>query len=433
MRRFWIYRLQSGALQFTIFISVIILLLLAGVILLAYTHRFFIEQSKAIVDNIQLADSGIIALQQQDSISTDTFSLSLKESRDEQTVRLHLSQWGIFEKGYVKSTHRKKEFTKCVLLGSGLTSVKRPSIYLNDHYNPLAVVGNTFIKGNAILPAQGVRPGNISGNSYYGKALINGEITTSTSELPKLKHDYKTQLLYYLKEYQPQNPESFIPLGQSRTIVNSFTQRTKGYYTDSPLILENVTIRGNIIIRSAKKIVIRKTAHLNDIIIIAPEIIVEDAVVGNFQAIADTKLKVGQECRLQYPSALIMLENANQISPVLGSIDQFNNQIFIDKGSIVKGTLCYFNSTIQERDFKVNVYLGEKSHLVGEVFCEGNIQLKAAAVSGSVYTNYFVSNEGGTIFVNHLYNSRIDSSELPENFGGILFDNQLKNVMQWLY
>ena len=83
--------------------------------------------------------------------------------------------------------------------------------------------------------------------------------------------------------------------------------------------------------------------------------------------------------------------------------------------------------------YKRQIYLGEKSELIGEIFCEGNLELKACSVSGSIYTNYFISNEGGTIFVNHIYNSEINSQNLSEAFGGILFENQSKHVMKWLY
>lgn len=422
--------MRSGALQFTVFISVVIALILAGVILLAYTHRFFIEQSKAIVDNIQLADSGIESLKTQQAISADTISLVLPGLREQQLLQTNLSHWGIFEKAFVKSTHRSKRFLKCALMGTGVKIIDRPALYLTESFNPLAVVGNTKIKGNAILPLQGVRPGNISGNSYYGTQLIYGSIHKSDTLLPKLKYDYKPQLKYYLNEYEPQNISDFIPLDQRSQITNSFKASSKGYFSKVPLVLENISIHGNIVIRSSESITIRKTAILRDIILSAPIIIIEDGVSGNFQAIADTTIKIGKDCSLSYPSALIMVEKNNR-SEVL--LNEFENKIFVDTGSVIRGSICYFDTKKEERDFKVNIFIGTGSLVKGEIYCEGNLELKGSSVVGTVYTKNFVANESGSTFVNHLYNASINSEELPESFGGILFENQSKSVMKWLY
>lgn len=435
MKLNWKYKLHSGALQFTIFISVIIALLLAGIILLAYTHRFFIEQSKAIVDNIQLSDTGIALLQRQEALSNDTLTVPLIDPRENQSVKTYLSQWGIFEKGIAISTHRNKKFTKTALLGSCCFSSARNTIYLSENFSPLSLVGSTQIYGNAVLPAQGLRPGYILGNSFNGGPLIHGKTDKSATFLPKLKYDYKQILSFYLTEYEPKGSGDFIPLGGQKKIVNSFTQPTTGYFSKQSIILENVLLQGNIIIRSSEKITVKRTAVLKDIILAAPEIIIEDDVQGNFQAIADTSLKVGKNCKLQYPTALILLEKENTIVNPMQSFEArfYNNKIFIDSGCTVKGSICYFNTTMQERDFKVNIYIGEKSQVKGEIYCEGNTELKACTIYGSIYTNYFISNEGGTTFVNHIYNTTIDSEKLPESFGGLLFDKQSKSVMQWLY
>lgn len=429
----WKEKIKSGALQFTLFISVLIALLLAAIVLLAYTHRYFIEQSKAIVNNIQLSETGIIMLQKHETLSNDTLLPVLKDVREDQSIKIHLSQWGIFEKGFVQTIHRKKVFTKCVLLGSGINKEDRPSIYLTENYNPLAVVGNTVVKGKAFLPQQGIRPGNISGNSYYGSRLMYGIMDKSDNKLPELKYDYKRKLRQLLKEYEPLNMQDYIPLGKKSIITNSFKEATKGYYSTSEVVLENTTIRGNIIIRSSQKIIVRATANLGDIILLAPEIIIDDGVSGNFQAIADKSIRVGQHCRLSYPTALVLLENENQVSPPSRQNDIYSNTIFINKGALVKGTICYFDEVLQQRDFKANICFSEKSELTGEIYCDGNLELKDSSVFGTVYTNYFISNEGGTVFVNHLYNCEINSEKLPEAFGGILFERQNKNVMQWLY
>lgn len=430
MKRIWKYKLYSGALQFTIFISVIVALLLAGIVLLVYTHRYFIQQSKFIIENIELSDSGTIALLQQQEISTDTISLTLPEATEKQSVKMHLSYWGIFEKAHVYVKNHEKEFIKCSLLGTGIKSTDRPALYLQETYKPLVVVGTSKIAGKTYLPQQGIRPGNINGHSYYGSQLIYGATENSTTEMSELSYNYKELLNYYLKEFKPLAATHYLDLMPGTKHIHSFKEGSKGLFSESTIVLENISLSGNIIIRSSEKIVIKATANLRDIILAAPEIVIEDGVQGNFQAIADTSIKVGQNCKLYYPSALILLEKESHPS---SPIDLSHNKIVIDKSSIVKGSVCFFkNISTTDTNYKVNVYVSEGSAIKGEVYCEGNLELKGN-VTGTVYTNQFIANEGGTIFVNHIYNGTITGGELPEDFGGILFKNESKTVVKWLY
>lgn len=428
MKGYLKYKLPSGALQFTVFISVIIALILSGVLLLSYTHRYFIEQSKAIIDNVQLADTGIIALAGGVSVSSDTISIAIPNTRQGQIVRGHLSHWGLFEKAFVKTTHRKKTFIKCCLLGTGIASSQRPAIYLAETFNPLAVVGTTHIEGDALLPQYGIRPGNISGNSYYGTGLLFGNIKNSGAELPELKYDYQKELKFYTEKYQPANREDFISIEPYTNIAISFKSPLKGYYSEAPVMLENMTIQGNIIIRSLEKITVRRTALLKDIILAAPVVIIEDGVTGNFQAIANTTLKVGKECRLQYPSALVLTEKENAS---LTEQDEFYNKIVVAENSVIRGSICYLGAQ-GETDYKVNVFIDKSASVKGEIYCDGNLELRGN-VAGTVYAYQFLTNESGTVFVNHLYDTEIISTQLPESFGGILMNGESKSIMKWLY
>jgi hypothetical protein len=421
-------RLPSGALQFTIFVSVVIALLLAAVMLLAYTHGFFIKQSKAIIENIQMADSGIAALKTED-ITGDTIALTLKDDKG-QEVKMHLSHWGIFEKAFVETTHRKKKFVKCCLMGCGLLRTKRPALYLAETYSPLAVVGNTEIRGMAFLPQQGIRQGNISGNSYYGSQLLYGEMQKSEMELPKLKYDHRKDLGHYLYDQQPIGKANTIPLISGSRLVNSFNDPVKVSLSAETVLLDNVSLSGNIILRSATKIVIRKNSSLKDIIVAAPVIEVEDGFKGSFQAIANTTIKIGKNCLLSYPTALILIEKEQaEVTAIPSEID---NKIFVGTGSEVRGSICYLKVMEKQPDHKVNIFADTRSVIMGEIYCEGNLELKGNAI-GTVYTRQFLTNEAGSIFVNHLYNVKIESDKLPEAFGGILFENASKTVMKWLY
>jgi hypothetical protein len=91
----------------------------------------------------------------------------------------------------------------------------------------------------------------------------------------------------------------------------------------------------------------------------------------------------------------------------------------------------YFES-VKENNFKIQVLVNKNTTITGEVYCEGNLQL-SGNVSGSIYTNQFVVNEGGSMFMNHLYNAQINSTTIPPSFCGIVFGNSKKGIAKWLY
>lgn len=423
-----ICKIKSGALQFTVFIAVLIALLLAGLILFAYTFIYMKEQSKGAVENIQLADIGIYYLLHQKEISTDTAKIDFIK-KENQTIKTNLSQWGIFQKGITITQFRKKKFIKTALIGSLIKADESPTLFLQETHNGLTVVGNTAIRGNAYLPIQGINSGYIAGNSYYGSQLIYGTVKKSSSELPKPEKTVLDAIQFYLKEYKPAVQQDCINLDSDK-ITNSFKVRTTGYYSSHPIVLENKIISGNIIIKSEISIKIKKSSLLKDIILIAPTIEIENESIGNFQAIASKKITMGKKCILSYPSALVLFQD-NQNNTDETSITPFDNQIFMDSESLLKGNVCYIQ-TKEATDFRTQIVLEKDSKIKGQVYCNGNFEIRGT-VSGSVYTRQFVANQSGSIFVNHIYNATIENENIPNAYGGILLEQNLKTVLQWLY
>jgi cytoskeletal protein CcmA (bactofilin family) len=424
VKKLFKHKVFSGALQFTIFIGVIIALILAGLVMLQNTHNFFIQQSKATIENIQLANSGISFLKQQDYLITDTTAIE-KLSDMNQKVEVQSSQWGIYEKAIVKTTHRKKIFYKSALLGTQIDDVKRPNLFLQDNFKPLVVVGNTLLKGNIFLPGQGIKSGYIAGESFYGLELLSGNSYKSDTKLPELKIWFKKGIENLSN--QEFSPKNYVGGNEMIKCKNSFIKPTKMWYSKAEILLNNTDLTGNIIVKSDSKITINNTATLKDIILIAPIIIIQDGVSGNFQAIASKQLKVGRDCKLSYPSALVFMQEKNESR----DFQKFGVPIFIDINTEIRGSVLYLKST-QELDFKTQICLDEATIVKGEVYCEGNFELKGKVV-GSVYAQQFIVNKAGTVFINHIYNGQIVNDNFPEAFCGLLFKDNRKGVAKWMY
>ena len=147
-------KIKSGALQFTVFVAVVIALLLGGLMLYAYTFGYMKEQSKGAIEMIQLADDGINYLLRTPELKlNDTLEVPF-ETEERKIAKVQLSQWGLFQKAWVQTQFRKKKFVKMALLGSLMDVETAPTLFLQDTYNPLTVVGNTRIQGNLFYPKQ---------------------------------------------------------------------------------------------------------------------------------------------------------------------------------------------------------------------------------------------------------------------------------------
>lgn len=422
-------KIKSGALQFTVFVAVLIALLLAGLILYAYTFIYMKEQSKGAIENIQFADIGIQTLLEQRDFNTDTAQVDFIK-KENQSIKIHLSQWGLFQKGIAITQFRKKKFTKIAIIGSLIKATESPTLFLKETHNALTVVGTTSIRGIAYLPVQGVNSGYIAGNSYYGSKLIYGSIKKSTVELPKPEKTVFDAIEYYINEYKINNQTDYINLNSGSRIINSFASKTKGYYSTDPILIENKIISGNIIIKSETAIKIKKTALLKDIILVAPIIEIEDETQGNFQAIASKKITLGKNCNLTYPSALLLFQD-NKSTPNQISNIPFDNQIFIDTKSTVKGIVTYIQ-TKEIPDYLTQIVLEKEAKIKGQVYCNGNFELRGT-VSGCVYTTQFLANQSGSIFMNHIYNGTIENESVPPIYGGIPLEQEPKTVLKWLY
>ncbi len=433
MNRWWNQKIKSGALQLAVFISTIVAILLAALLTLTYMHRFFLEQSKSAIKVVKDSHDGFdLLLQDQTPLMRDTLMIASGSNDASYQIRTHLSHWGIFEKGFVETTHRTKQFKKVGLIGSSFIDTKNiPTLYLKENFKPLVLVGNTSLNGVCYLPKQGVKSGSIMGESYYGSQLIYGTQRRSEEQLPAIKNEVRNFVRQFVIEDFYSNGEP-LPSIEGVTMVQSFFESTRYLVDRNKISLQNCTLKGNIIVKSDTLITISRTAILNDVIVVAPNVKVEEGFVGNIQIFSTQSIDVQRNCNFQYPSALVLLETAKR---TLSQSSQ-KNQIYLGEDTRVLGSVCFL-SYHQAPDFNTNIYLATSSTVVGELYCDGNVELMGT-VCGSLYTHQFISNQGGSIFINHLYHGKITNNEIAPQYSGITFEKhpsieRKKTILQWLY
>ncbi|WP_299548461.1 hypothetical protein [Seonamhaeicola sp.] len=419
------HRVKAGALQLTMYIVVVVALLLSGFVLFIHTHKRFDIRAQLVKEAVNNAEKGINYTLQSQLNLNDTLTVNLKD-QDYKTLKVHKDHWGFFEKVTSISKIKHNTFKKIALVGTIQPKQERTALYVKDNNRPLVVVGNSHIQGTTYLPKQGVRTGNISGHSYYGKALVYGKIKNSQSNLPELSNEWINELKQLETKIKEIHPDQFIDLNSKKSHQNSFYDPLQVIYSTKDMLLSGVSLTGHILVQSETKIVVDAGATLKDIILIAPEIEIKSYCKGAFQAIAGKNLTVGAHCELDYPSALYVNDNNADSEK-----DKVKHTPFISvgSGSTVKGVVAYVGKT---KNYKPQIFIDEAAGVIGEVYCNKNLEL-LGTVKGSVFTSNFIANQSGSAYQNHIYNGEINVDHLPVEYVGLLFEGTKKGIAKWLY
>ena len=411
-------KIKAGALQYVLVIAIIIAIVLLTFITLVNIQQRLNLKHDAYKQTITNVNYSFDVLLKSTSKGDNTNTQFAENSNEIYTTQQ--KKWGIFSLGIIESKIRNEFFKKVGLLGSSEKVRDRKALYLRDNNTSLILVGNSKIVGNVLLPKQGVKTGNIAGTSYYGgNRLIYGSSGTSRSIIPGIANFNDIKTLY--NTFSDENSEDF-EFVEGKIIVRSFSVPTYTYKA-SQLDLKSITLEGNIIIRCSKKIRVKQSAILEDVILIAPEIEIDPTVNGNFQVFASKSILVGKDCKLNYPTALVLL-NAKEESEDVA--------IEIDENTLIKGTVLYYKEQEKKISYLPQIKMNSNSKVVGEVYCKGNFEL-LGTVYGSVYCNNFITNQFGSKYLNHIYNGIINVKQLPEEYVGLPIRSTHKKVVKWLY
>lgn len=420
-------KLKAGALQYVLVVSVIIAIIIFAFISLIYLQQRMTIKHGFAKETIANAQMGFDYLRTNEIRYDEETMLDFFENEAAITT-ITKKHWGIFDIGIVNSKIKNESFQKIGILGTQKS--KRDALYLKENNKSLVLVGKTKIIGNASLPKQGVKSGNIAGTSYYGNQLIYGNRKRSTTSLPKIKNIKFVKDFH--KNYYNDSLENF-ELEDGQNLHQSFAENTLLYEDYNPIRLSNFKLSGNILIVSKTAITITSTAKLEDVILIAPKIYIQSNVKGNFQAIATKNIEVNSNCLLHYPTALMLFEKetpkkqqANQQVQTL----KIENKISIAKNSNVKGIL-FFDSENKTTNYNSQIKIDKKAIVTGEVYCSQNVSL-LGNVFGTVYTNNFIVKKSGGIYINHIYDGVINTKKLPTQYAGLQINQSSNSVAKWV-
>ncbi|MDO3645223.1 hypothetical protein [Mucilaginibacter sp. L3T2-6] len=413
--------IRASALYIVIVVALVIGVICSALIVTGYFYRLAYQQKfryDMLNDNLH---SGInMMLAGQDSTYGER-TLSLF-GRDNDSVRVKRIFWGAYDVGIVTAFIQKDSISSVFSIGRQIDTVKRTALYLADFDSPLSVSGAGGVIGNAALPKAGVQVALTESAHDSKQKPVLGKISTSKKELPSLDANITGKLQ---KLFTP--PAGIKSLWQQDTIINSFQKETRAVHLGStPVNLKNKYLNGNIIIYSDTTVTIDSTTRLNNIMIVARSIIVNNHFRGNCQLFASDSVKVGKNCLFNYPSCIGVLRSKSDpgIEPEikLGDSTMFYGVIF---------TLNKLTGLQQPK-----IVLENRTKIFGDIYSQSEVMTKGnVGITGSVYTLTIAHFSNFRYSRNYLIDARINSNRLSRYYltsSLLSFQSGQKKILQWL-
>jgi hypothetical protein len=415
-------RINASALYLVIVISLVIGLICSSLVVVAYFYRSEYQKKfrhDRLKDNL---NSGIdILLASPDSSYHQKSSFGLFD-KEEDSVTLQKTDWGVFHLCKVQAFIQRDTLFKTFLIGNQIDSAKWGAIYLTDEDRPVSVSGKTVIKGNVFIPKAGIQSAYVDGKAYQGdKQIVSGIKLTSQKKLPVLDDRTLSALI-----------KDFALTGDSTTLSDSlsrsFLKDTKIFdFKHQVKTLEQLTLKGNIILRSDTTLTVDSTAKLNHVLVFAKSIIIKDGFKGNGQFFATDSISVGKDCGFDYPSCLGIVrydvpKNISQVRLSIGERTTFN------------GLLFTYEKT--PGSAKPMISLSKNDTIRGQLYSQDALALKDQCVLiGSTMTNRFVYRTSFTLYENYLINATFNSDILSSYYLTsplIPEASKKKKILQWL-
>lgn len=410
--------LKAGALYFAVISAFLIAVICASLIMIAayYRETYLRELRRARLER-NMDSSVAYVLKHRGALGMDSIRMDLL-GQGTDSVSINSGLWGIFECPVIRAFVSTDTIKKSFLIGMD-TRMDTLALYLSDEDRPLSVSGDTRVTGDAQVPKSGMRKSYVENRPYSGDRLVYGKILESGRTLSPLSGDMIKAL-----EKELDRNVSAIEVLPGKNMDVSFFGPKKVF---SVPLQGKITgeLSGQIVLYSDTSVFISRAAKLNNIIVYAHSITVEEGFEGNCQLFARDSIIVGDKVMLHYPSVLGLVGKEK-------TVDQA--RIMVGKDVSIAGMV--FSYEPKRSALQTMISLSERTKVKGEVYSTGLIKLgKGVSVEGKTSCNRFIMQTPTTLYENFLVDVSLNRRARDRHYlSSPLFEakRQQKGVLKWL-
>lgn len=414
-------RLRASSLFYAVVVATLIGLCCMGFISYLYIHSLEIHYFQTdmrmkheVLSTLELLKSKQITYTQGEAISSP-YTGNSKDS-----IQYKKLIWGSYDVIFARCWFKKNRYESAQLLGvkpSGI--LKNTALYCCNNERSIGVSGSTQIIGDVWVSPSGFKRNYIERSAAESNTLHNGSMHTSSNQLPELN---KSRVSYINTSRYDLSNDSILDNSQltSIEIHRSFAESSITFFSNSTIYVNSAQLDGNIKIVSKSKIVIDKSSSLNNILLIAPHIVIKEKADLCAQLIAEDSIQIEKEAVLRYPSSLLVL-------PILKTQDAF---LSIAEGVTIQGEIFVLPSQESRSSFCIL----ESSSLVYGLAYINAYTMPKGRIIGSLFAKQLIYKNASGVFENQLVNTQINRSNLSKHFllGNLLEQSNEKYVLSWL-
>lgn len=413
--------LKASALYIAIIIALVIAIFTASLISTAYFYRYENQKKlryERLLVNLESGTNLLLSKNYTDSDSSIYIDL-FNEQKD--SLKLFKKSWGIFDVATVASFTVRDTLKKSFFIA--LNADKDLSaIYLVDEDRPLSISGTTRITGEAFVPKAGIQQAFVEGKKFTGTKLVNGAIKNSGHSLPPLNN--KT-----LKEIEDKlsntlNTTSITSLPD--TLYNSFFEPTRIIRISNKKPVLNSVVKGNVLVLCDTVLTITKYADLQDILIYAKAIVIQENFKGSCQLFAQDSIIAKKSTEFKYPSCLGLIKSAKNISQA---------KISLAENCLFSGII--FTQETKENESQSLISIDKNSMIIGEVYANSLLKFESPVnIFGKVSCKRFIVQTPTTLYENYLIDLTINRLKRSKYYlSSKLFSgtkNSENQILKWL-
>jgi hypothetical protein len=314
-------------------------------------------------------------------------------NEDGVTTQAIKKSWGFYDILSTATFFKGDTVRKTGIVANIIRDRTTPVLYLTNYDQPLKLSGKTKIEGRSVIPYSTFETAYINGQEP-NMVSVMGLKSNSDDRLPRLQKDIFIDFEQY-KSY-------LIPEFDSNRIVNGFEQETKVIDVSDRLVLSEITLKGNLIIRTTDSLRIEASALLEDVLVIAPSVFIAPGFEGTMQIVADKRVTLDKDALLKYPSTITINNDVDSV------------MVHLKSGSKLAGAII-INGKTYEGAQKRQLIIEEKAKVFGSIYNYGSTQLQGEII-GSLFTDRFHLKTRDSEYENIIHNGSITKESLPKSF-----------------
>ncbi|MEP2936714.1 MAG: hypothetical protein ABJM06_10075 [Gilvibacter sp.] len=386
--------IKAASIAYAIFMALITALLCYGFVLL-FSVNTQIEDHYQLRSELirQRFSAQALAKAHFNELSNTPLEFSIDDTSGHE-VLLSKQPWGFLSVVNAQIKNAQEAVSQHYLMGWSKAK-NDPILYVRNNDEPLKISGNTRLEGTIFTSTGKIK-----------KVTVNGQTSQKTTHLGSHRISQKVLPTYDLPTtiVSANWQEEFIAALENDLLVRGFDESTVVFEIGNTL--ENVTLKGNIVVRSNDTIRIKKSAILEDIIVMAPKVIFEKDFKGSLQAIASSQIETGKGVRLEYPSVLVVQGTSGVL-----------NKVEIGEQSLISGAVIMTGQGLAyERMQEMVVH--KDATVKGLLYCDGVLELYGNA-EGTVFSSALLYKTTSTRYSNLLKDVTLKELDNPGLFFGI--------------